>query len=245
MGKILDKIFSLKKQHKKALAILIDPDNLSQELLAKQVTLAKENSVDFFFIGGSMITEDCLGETIDFIKLNCEIPAVIFPGNVTQVSSKADGILFLSLISGRNAELLIGNHVLSAPIIKKAGIEVLSTGYMLIDGGKPTAVSYVSNSFPIPSDKPKIAAVTALAGEMLGLKLNFLDAGSGAIKKVSKEMIEATVNGSQNPLIIGGGINSAEGAKEAWDAGATVVVIGNAIEENPSLIEEVSKMKFN
>ena len=116
---------------------------------------------------------------------------------------------------------------------------------MLIDGGKPTAVSYVSNSFPIPSDKPKIAAVTALAGEMLGLKLNFLDAGSGAIKKVSKEMIEATVNGSQNPLIIGGGINSAEGAKEAWDAGATVVVIGNAIEENPSLIEEVSKMKFN
>lgn len=243
MGKVLDRIFTLKKLNKKALAILIDPDNLSQELLGQQVEIAKENKVDFFFIGGSMITDDCLDETLDFIKSNCQIPTVIFPGSVTQVSNKADAILFLSLISGRNAELLIGKHVLSAPIIKKAGIEVLPTGYLLIDGGKPTAVSYVSNSFPIPNDKPKIAAVTALAGEMLGLKLNFLDAGSGAKKKVSSEMIKATANGSANPLIIGGGIKSAEGAKEAWDSGATVVVIGNAIEANPSLIQEVSQVK--
>ena len=243
MGNVLDSILNLKKEGKKALAILIDPDNLSKELLAQQVSLAEKGNVDFFFIGGSMIAEDCLDETLDYIKSNCNIPTVLFPGSVNQVSAKADAILFLSLISGRNAELLIGKHVLSAPIIKKAGIEVLPTGYILIDGGKPTAVSYVSNSFPIPNDKPKIAAVTALAGEMLGLRLNFLDAGSGALTKVSKEMISATTKSSSNPLIIGGGIKSANGAKEAWDAGASIVVIGNAIETNPSLIKEVSEVK--
>ncbi|MFL2582576.1 MAG: geranylgeranylglyceryl/heptaprenylglyceryl phosphate synthase [Flavobacteriales bacterium] len=246
MEKVLENILRLKKNNQKAIAILIDPDNLSRELLIEQVELAKINSVDFFFIGGSMITEeDCLEETLDYIKSNCDIPTVIFPGSVHQVSNKADAILFLSLISGRNPDLLIGNHVLSAPTIKKSGIEVIPTGYMLIDGGKPTTASYVSNSFPIPNDKPKIAGVTALAGEMLGLRLNFLDAGSGAVKKVSKEMIQATAEGTANPLIVGGGIKTAQGAKEAWDSGATIVVIGNAIETDPNIIKEVSKIKCN
>jgi putative glycerol-1-phosphate prenyltransferase len=244
MSNILEDILFLKRNNRKAIAILIDPDNLSRKLLTQQVELAKINSIDFFFIGGSMIAEDCLEETLDYIKSNCEIPAIIFPGSVNQVSDKADAILFLSLISGRNSDLLIGNHVLSAPIIKKAGIEVIPTGYMLIDGGKPTAASYMSNSFPIPNDKPKIAEFTALAGEMLGLRLNFLDAGSGAAKKVSKEMIRATSEGTTNPLIVGGGIKTAESAKEAWDSGATIVVIGNAIETDPKIIEEVSKIKF-
>ena len=245
MGKVLEHILFLKKNNKKGIAILIDPDNLSKEFLTKQVKLAKKYSVDFFFIGGSMIADDCLEETLDYIKSKCDIPAVIFPGSVNQVSSKADAILFLSLISGRNPDLLIGNHVLSAPTIQKTGIEVIPTGYMLIDGGKPTAASYVSNSFPIPNDKPKISAVTALAGEMLGLRLNFLDAGSGAIKKVSKEMIHATSQGTTNPLIVGGGIKTASGAKDAWDAGATIVVIGNAIETEPNIIQDVSEIKFN
>ena len=245
MEKVLKSILRLKENNQKAIAILIDPDNLSRELLIQQVELAKINAIDFFFIGGSMITEDCLEETLDYIKSNCDIPTVIFPGSVHQVSNKADAILFLSLISGRNPDLLIGNHVLSAPTIKKSGIEVIPTGYMLIDGGKPTAASYVSNSFPIPNDKPKISAVTALAGEMLGLRLNFLDAGSGAIRKVSKEMIHATAQGTTNPLIVGGGIKTAIGAKEAWDAGATIVVIGNAIETEPNIIQDVSEIKLN
>ena len=245
MGKVLEKILQLKNDNKKSIAILVDPDNLSKELLIQQVELAKKYSIDFFFIGGSMITDDCLEDTLDYIKSKCDIPRVIFPGSVNQVSNKADAILFLSLISGRNPDLLIGNHVLSAPAIQKTGIEVIPTGYMLIDGGKPTAASYVSNSFPIPNDKPKISAVTALAGEMLGLRLNFLDAGSGAITKVSKEMIRATTEGTNNPLIVGGGIKTAEGAKDAWNAGANIVVIGNAIESDPKIIEEVSKIKFD
>lgn len=243
MGKILNDIFQLKENGNKALAILIDPDSLSNNLLAKQVKLANENEIDFFFIGGSMITEDCLDETLTYIKANSPIPTVLFPGSVYQINEKADAILFLSLISGRNAELLIGKHVLAAPRVKKSGIEVLPTGYMLIDGGKPTAVSYVSNSLPIPNDKPKIAAGTALAGELLGLKLNFLDAGSGATKRVTSSMIESTSKTSSNPIIIGGGIKSADEALDAWNSGATIVVVGNAVESNPELINEISQVK--
>lgn len=243
MGQVLDNIFQLKENNKKALAILIDPDSLSKDLLVQQVKIANESNVEFFFVGGSMITDDCLDETLSYIKDNSNIPTVIFPGSVYQINSKADAILFLSLISGRNAELLIGKHVLAAPLIKASGIEVLPTGYMLIDGGKPTTASYVSGSLPIPNDKPKIAAGTALAGEMLGLKINFLDAGSGAAQKVTSAMISATSQTSENPLIVGGGIKSALEAKEAWEAGATIVVVGNAVESNPDLIKEISKIK--
>ena len=243
MGEVLNNIYQLRENNQKALAILVDPDSLSEELLAKQVSLANENKVDYFFVGGSMITDDCLDETLSYIKKNSSIPCVIFPGSVYQINGKADAILFLSLISGRNPELLIGKHVLAAPLIKASGIEVLPTGYLLIDGGKPTTASYVSASIPIPNNKPKIAAGTALAGEMLGLKINFLDAGSGAELKVQKDMIASTYQLSSNPLIVGGGIKTPNDAKEAWDAGATIVVVGNAVENNPSLIEEISKIK--
>lgn len=243
MGIITDKIQSLRKNNERALAVLIDPDNLSDDLLKKQVELANANGVDFLFVGGSMILEDCLDETLSFIKANSSIPVIIFPGSVYQINKKADAILFLSLISGRNAELLIGKHVLAAPILKKSGIEVIPTGYMLIDGGQPTTASYVSGSLPIPNDKPKIAAGTALAGEMLGLKVNFLDAGSGAAKKVSQEMIKTTYNTTENAIIVGGGIKNTSDAKEAWDAGATIIVVGNALESNPNLIDDISKVK--
>ena len=243
MNRVLDKIFQLKENGQKALSVLIDPDSLSKEILVEQIQLAKRNRVDFLFVGGSMITDDCLDETLEYIKSNCTIPTILFPGSLYQINKKADAILFLSLISGRNPELLIGKHVLAAPILKKSGIEVLPTGYMLIDGGQPTTVSYVSNSLPIPNNKPKIAAATALAGEMLGLKLNFLDAGSGAEKRVPSSMIEATAKLSSNPIIVGGGITHPSEAKAAWDAGATIVVVGNAIESNPNLIQEISKVK--
>jgi len=243
MGNILSNIFQAKKDNKKSLAVLIDPDSLSKKDLDLQMTEAINAKVDYFFIGGSMITDDCLDEALSFLKENTSIPIVIFPGSVYQINQKADAILFLSLISGRNADLLIGKQVLAAPMIKKSGIEVLSTGYMLIDSGKPTTASYVSGTLPIPNDKPSIAACTAMAGEMLGLQLIFLDGGSGAEKPVTSEMIKATADVTDSPIIVGGGISTPEKAIENWNAGADIVVVGTAFENDPGIITEISNAK--
>ena len=243
MGNILSNIFQAKKDNKKSLAVLIDPDSLSKKDLELQMTEAINAKVDYFFIGGSMITDDCLDEALSFLKENTSIPIVIFPGSVYQINQKADAILFLSLISGRNADLLIGKHVLAAPMIKKSGIEVLPTGYMLIDSGKPTTASYVSGTLPIPNDKPSIAACTAMAGEMLGLQLIFLDGGSGAEKPVTSKMIKATADVTDSPIIVGGGISTPEKAIENWNAGADIVVVGTAFENDPGIITELSNAK--
>ena len=243
MGNILSNIFQAKKDNKKSLAVLIDPDSLSRKDLEQQMTEAIKAKVDYFFIGGSMITDDCLDDALSFLKENTSIPIIIFPGSVYQINKKADAILFLSLISGRNADLLIGKHVLAAPMIKKSGIEVLPTGYMLIDSGKPTTASYVSGTLPIPNDKPSIAACTAMAGEMLGLQLVFLDGGSGAEKPVTAEMIKATADVTDSPIIVGGGISTPEKAIENWNAGADIVVVGTAFENDPGIIAEISKAK--
>ena len=243
MGNILSNIFQAKKDNKKSLAVLIDPDSLSKKDLEQQMTEAINAKVDYFFIGGSMITDDCLDDALSFLKENTSIPIVIFPGSVYQINQKADAILFLSLISGRNADLLIGKQVLAAPMIKKSGIEVLSTGYMLIDSGKPTTASYVSGTLPIPNDKPSIAACTAMAGEMLGLQLIFLDGGSGAEKPVTSEMIKATADVTDSPIIVGGGISTPEKAIENWNAGADIVVVGTAFENDPGIITEISNAK--
>ena len=243
MGNILSNIFQAKKDNKKSLAVLIDPDSLSKKDLDLQMTEAINAKVDYFFIGGSMITDDCLDEALSFLKENTSIPIVIFPGSVYQINQKADAILFLSLISGRNADLLIGKQVLAAPMIKKSGIEVLPTGYMLIDSGKPTTASYVSGTLPIPNDKPSIAACTAMAGEMLGLQLIFLDGGSGAEKPVTSKMIKATADATDSPIIVGGGISTPEKAIENWNAGADIVVVGTAFENDPGIITEISNAK--
>lgn len=243
MGNVLSKIFQAKKDNKKSLAVLIDPDNLAKEDLQEQMLSAINAKVDYFFVGGSMITDDCLDETLSFLKANTSIPIVIFPGSVYQINAKADAILFLSLISGRNPELLIGKHVLAAPMLKKSGIEILPTGYMLVDSGVPTTASYVSGTPPIPNNKPSIAACTAMAGEMLGLQLNFLDAGSGAKVPVTTEMIKATATSTSTPIIVGGGISSAEKALENWNAGADIVVVGTAFENDPSMISKISAAK--
>ena len=243
MGNILSNIFQAKKDNKKSLAVLIDPDSLSKKDLDLQMTEAINAKVDYFFIGGSMITDDCLDDALSFLKENTSIPIVIFPGSVYQINQKADAILFLSLISGRNADLLIGKQVLAAPMIKKSGIEVLPTGYMLIDSGKPTTASYVSGTLPIPNDKPSIAACTAMAGEMLGLQLIFLDGGSGAEKPVTSKMIKATADVTDSPIIVGGGISTPEKAIENWNAGADIVVVGTAFENDPGIITEISNAK--
>lgn len=241
MNKVYNHILQLKKDGKKAFAVLVDPDDISVEsatALAKEASIA---GVDFFFVGGSLITDTQMGVVIQAIKSSCDIPVVIFPGNSLHIDKQADAILLLSLISGRNAEHLIGQHVIAAPILKRSGLEILSTAYMLIDSGKQTTVSYISNTTPIPNDKPSIAACTAMAGEMLGLKLMYLDAGSGAQKCVSDVIIKAIDQSVDAPIIVGGGINTVEKALAVWNAGADIVVIGNGIEQNRNLMLDVAK----
>lgn len=222
---------------RKKLAVLIDPDKPTDAQIISIVEKAKAADVDFFFVGGSLLVTDSLDHCIKLIKANCDIPVLIFPGNSLQISKYCDGFLLLSLISGRNAEMLIGRHVIAAPYLKLYGNEIIPTGYMLIDSGKATSVSYMSDTTPIPHDKDDIALCTAIAGEMLGLKLIYLEAGSGALIPVSTSMISKVSQMIKIPLIVGGGIKTPEMAAEAVKAGADVIVIGTAFEKEPELLK--------
>ncbi len=225
----------------KQIAVLIDPDSvINTESLIHLCKLCNANRIDYILVGGSLMTTGFFDECIGIIKSHTEIPVIIFPGDVMQVSNKADAILFLSLISGRNPDLLIGKQVLAAPVLKKSGIEVIPTGYILIDGGKGSSVSYMSNTTPIPAEKSSIAACTALAGEMLGLQITYMDAGSGALNPIMPKVIKAVKGQVKTPIFIGGGIRSAEAAVAACTAGADVVVIGNAFEKNPENMQFIS-----
>ena len=229
-----------KQQGHKKIAALIDPDKVDQKKVEKMVRHAVRAGVDYFFVGGSLVMNDSFSRWIKLIKSSCNIPVIIFPGSPLQISGEADAIFFLSLISGRNPELLIGHHVISAPILHQLDIEVMSTAYMLIDGGAPTTVSYISNSSPIPANKPSIAVATALAGQMLGMKIIYLDSGSGAQMPVSEKMIQAVSSQIEVPLIVGGGIQTPELAQRSCLAGADLIVVGNALETNPALVEEMA-----
>ena len=229
-----------KKKGQKSFAVLIDPDKISASTLQETVRLAMEAKVDYFFVGGSLVISDHLDACIHQIKNTCSIPVLLFPGSPSQISRKADALLYLSLISGRNADYLIGQHVISAPFVKKSGLEIIPTGYMVIDGGAATTVSYISNASPLPADKPDIAMCTAMAGEMLGMKLIYMDAGSGAQKAISEEMISTVARHIEIPLVVGGGIRDAEKAYLNCKAGADVIVVGNAIEKDASLIKEMA-----
>ena len=234
-------ILEKKAKGKKLFAILIDPDKQNNSVLSLIVQKANEANVDYFFVGGSLLTNDNLEECIKTIKNNSNIPVILFPGNAMQINKNADGILFLSLISGRNPELLIGKQVISAPILKQTSLEVISTGYMLIDSGKPTTASFMSNTLPIPRNKNGIATSTAIAGEYLGMKLIYMDGGSGAEKPIEIDMIKQVSNQINIPLIVGGGICNAQKAIDNCNAGADLIVVGNAIEKNADLILEISK----
>ena len=229
-----------KKAKQKKFAILIDPDKLILKEVDQLVKLATLAQVDFFFLGGSLVVNNQLDAIIESIKAQTSIPVVLFPGSSRQLSYKADALLFLSLISGRNADLLIGKHVESAPFLKISPLEIISTGYILVDGGVPTSVSYMSNTFPIPADKNSIAVCTAKAGEMLGMKLIYMDAGSGAMNPINTTMVQDVATAIDIPLIVGGGIRSPQKALELTKAGADVIVIGNAIEKDLSLLSEVA-----
>lgn len=232
---------NIENSQKGQIAILIDPDKFDETMVTKQIDAAKKAEVDFIFLGGSLISNNAVQKSIDFIKAHCKIPLILFPGNGTHVSPNADAILFLSLISGRNADLLIGNHVHVAPWIKKQKLEAIPTGYMLIESGKLTTAQYMSNTIPIPHEKADIAVATAIAGELLGLKIIYLDGGSGAEKTVSTNMISKVKENVDIPLIVGGGIRSVETAVEIIKAGADIIVVGNAAEQNPELINEIAK----
>ncbi len=224
----------------KLFAVLVDPDDIEAGGVEHLATQAKNCGVDLFFVGGSLVTGTRMHDTITRLKAVTDIPVVIFPGSIQQVDPSADALLFLSLISGRNPELLIGNQVQAAPYIKRSGLEAISTGYMLIDGGAPTTVSYISNTLPIPADKPSIAVSTALAGELLGMQLIYMDAGSGARNAIPPSMIREVADAASIPLIIGGGIRTPEQALERAHAGASVIVVGNALETDPSLVTDIS-----
>jgi putative glycerol-1-phosphate prenyltransferase len=237
---IYQQIVNSKQAGQKSFAVLIDPDKVRPAEIPALVQLAQDARVDYLLVGGSLVISHHLDECIQAIKSLTDIPVILFPGSPSQISRYADALLYLSLISGRNPELLIGQHVISAPFVKQSGLEIMSTGYMVIDGGAPTTVSYISNASPIPSDKNEIALCTAMAGEMLGMKLIYMDAGSGAKTPIRESMISAVAAQITVPLIIGGGISDPEKAYRNCRAGADLIVVGNAIEKDPGLIREMS-----
>lgn len=242
--KIEDRIMGGSSMGKKQLAILLDPDHCNDsDRLLDIMNKINRSKADLILFGGSLLTEDMFERSIRIVKDISNIPVVIFPGSSSQVSANADAILVLSLISGRNPEFLIGHQVNAAPRIAAAGIETLPTGYMLVDGGKVTTAQYVSNSLPIPSDKPDIAATTALAGKFMGMRMIYLDTGSGALKNVSSEMVKAVKQTTQLPLIVGGGIRSGKSAVQLWNAGADIIVIGTGFEKNTDILDEVTSAR--
>jgi phosphoglycerol geranylgeranyltransferase len=230
------------KGYKKSCVWLIDPDKCSGRDFNKKLNRANDANIDLIFVGGSLI-HNHVDYVIDNIKALTEIPVVLFPGSPLQLCFQSDALLLLSLISGRNADYLIGNHVVAAPFIRESGIEIIPTGYILIDGGRQTSVSYMSNTQPIPYDKPDIALATAMAGEMLGLKVIYLDAGSGAIQPVSATIIKAVAEGISLPLLVGGGLRTEVQVEQAFLAGADVVVIGSVAEEDDRILSKLTKVR--
>jgi len=225
------------------IALLIDPDKLDEPALISVCKSAEDSEIDFLLVGGSLLTSGDLNATVNTIKSNCNLKCLLFPGSASQICSAADGILFLSLLSSRNPEMLIGQQVVAAPYLKKTKLEVIPTAYLIVESGKQTTASYISNSNPIPADKAEIAASTALAGEYMGMAITYLDAGSGAQHPVPTKMIQKVREFTQNPIIVGGGINNQEAMQNAFNAGADVIVIGTAMEENPAFIQEIKAIK--
>ncbi|RYG22849.1 MAG: geranylgeranylglyceryl/heptaprenylglyceryl phosphate synthase [Chitinophagaceae bacterium] len=240
MQTVYTSLVARKTNDQKSFAVLIDPDKVTPSGIDRLCDLAISANVDYLFVGGSLVISNRLDDVILRIRKNCSIPVLLFPGSPSQISKHGDALLYLSLISGRNADLLIGQHVISAPFVRQSGLEIISAGYMVVDGGSPTTVSYISNALPIPSDKTEIAMCTAMAGEMLGLKLIYMDAGSGAKRPVHESLISSVAANISIPLVVGGGIITPEKAYLNCKAGADVIVVGNAIEKDPALITEMA-----
>jgi len=227
---------------KKGFAVLVDPDKQTPGSLQQLAALFSDHRPDAVLAGGSLLMKP-IGDTVGMLKDHSDAPVYLFPGDVSQLSDRADGIFLLSLISGRNPDFLIGNHVIAAPHLRRAGFDIIPTGYMLIENGHSTSVEYVSNTKPIPFGKTDLAVATAMAGEMLGLKMIYLEAGSGAAKSVGIDMIRAIREAVSLPLVVGGGIRTVKDAELAYGAGADLIVIGSAIEEFPEQIREFAALR--
>jgi putative glycerol-1-phosphate prenyltransferase len=236
----LEQLLKIKCDRGAGYLLLIDPDKIDPKKLPSFICEASDAGTDAFLVGGSLMLSNEFDRTLNIIKKNTEAPVIIFPGSVSQVSAEADAILFLLLISGRNPDYLIGNQVNAAPIIKRMELEAISTGYMLIEGGNVTSAEFMSNTKPIPREKPDIAVAHALAAELIGLKLLYLEAGSGAKQSVPDAMIKKVTKYCSLPVIVGGGIRTPEEAQNKVQAGASFIVTGTIIEENShrSLIQE-------
>lgn len=235
-----EKLLQIKEQRGCGYLVLVDPDKMNGTQLEAFIRSAEETDVDAFLVGGSLLLNHEFEQALTIMKRNTQKPVIIFPGSLFQVSPTADAILFLTLISGRNPDFLIGNQVIAAPIIKRTGLEAIPTGYILIDGGCVTSAEFISNTRPIPRTKTDIALAHALAGELLGLKLLYLEAGSGAHHSVPNDMITVIHSHCTLPLIVGGGIRTPDDARAKVKAGASFIVTGTIIEENntKSLLQE-------
>jgi putative glycerol-1-phosphate prenyltransferase len=229
--KIYNQLLNTIKEKGAAYLVLLDPDKLPENKLAGFLKHCEKSGVDGFLVGGSLMINGDFESFIEKVKVNTNLSSIIFPGSITQISPFADAILFLSVVSGRNPEHLIGKHVLAAPAIKKSGIEAISTAYILIESGSTTTAIYMSGSLPIPRNKPEIAAATALASEYLGMKLIYLEAGSGADNSVPNEMIKTVSDQCTIPVIVGGGIRNPKSAREKVENGASIIVTGNYFED--------------
>ncbi len=226
----------------RSIAVLLDPDKAKGDRLKKILSVAEESKTDYILVGGS-ITFNSIDNLIDTVRKLCTIPVILFPGNLLQLSYKADSILLLSLISGRNPELLIGNHVIAAPYLKEVREKLISVGYILVSCGAKTSVEYISQTEAIPSNKPDIAIATALAGEMLGLQMIYLEAGSGATNPVPVNLVRAVKENISIPLAIGGGIKNKKEVKDFFDAGANLIILGNGCENNTDLLTDACMIR--
>ncbi|MDO5978487.1 geranylgeranylglyceryl/heptaprenylglyceryl phosphate synthase [Flavivirga spongiicola] len=239
MKHIYNDILTSVSGEEKQLAVLIDPDKIKFDKVSSFINKVNISIATHVFVGGSSVDENATGILVEEIKKHTQLPVVLFPGDVTQITGKADAILFLSLISGRNSEYLIGKHIRSISKLKETNLEIISTGYILIENGKETAVERVTGTEPLSRTNIQYIVDTAKAGELLGMKLIYLEAGSGAKLSVSKEII-SNVNRALNiPLIVGGGIRSKKQLENAYNAGADLVVIGTVFEEDESFFDEL------
>lgn len=227
---------------KKSIALLLDPDKTKGDSLKTILKIAEDSNTDYIMAGGSL-TFNSIDNLIDAIKELCSIPVILFPGNLLQLTHKADKILLLSLISGRNPELLIGNHVIAAPYLKDVKEKLISVGYILVSCGAKTSVEYISQTEAIPSDKTEIVVATAMAGEMLGLRMIYLEAGSGATRPVPINIVKAVRENISTPIAVGGGIKNKTDVKEIFAAGSDLIILGNGCENNPELLFDACKIR--
>jgi len=226
----------------KSIALLLDPDKARGDSLYHILKVAANCKTDYIMAGGSL-TFNSIDNLIDTVREYCSIPVILFPGNLLQLSHKADAILLLSLISGRNPELLIGNHVIAAPYLKDIREKLISVGYILISCGSRTSVEYISQTEAIPSDKSDIIVATAIAGEMLGLNMIYLEAGSGALSPVPDPVIKSVRENISVPLAVGGGIRTKKEVEDIFSAGADLIILGNGCEKDPDLLADACAIR--